>query len=152
MEKKEIVRPTKKQQFLLEFITKFIEGHGYGPSYREIMTGCNYNSVATVALHINNLISRGHLQKNGRSARSLEIINAPKSNRKLPTNEINPTEEKWLVEKVDFYFKKVENDPKVDDKNLEELSILINALKVLGVDGAANNFNARILELKKRAD
>ncbi len=68
------VRPTKKQQELLTFIEEFVLQHGYGPSYREIMHGQNYNSVATVAVHINNLISRGHLTKRDRSARSLEVV------------------------------------------------------------------------------
>ncbi|HUD07476.1 MAG TPA: hypothetical protein VMQ52_00100, partial [Candidatus Saccharimonadales bacterium] len=66
------VRPTKKQQELLVFIESFIASHGYSPSYREIMDGLNYNSVATVSLHVNSLIRRGHLQKRNRSARSLE--------------------------------------------------------------------------------
>ncbi len=68
------VRPTKKQTELLTFIDQFIAAHGYSPSYREIMQGLQYNSVATVSLHVNNLIKRGHLQKRDRSARSLEVV------------------------------------------------------------------------------
>ena len=71
MEDKTTVRPTKKQHDLLEFIEAFIAQHGYSPSYREIMNGLNYTSVATVALHVNSLIKRGHLAKRDRSARSL---------------------------------------------------------------------------------
>ena len=54
----------------------FIVEHGYSPSYREIMRGCGYTSVATVALHVNNLIKRGHLRKRDHSARSLEVVTA----------------------------------------------------------------------------
>src|ERR1700749_1270636 len=68
------VRPTKKQKELLTFIEGFINEHGYSPSYREIMNGLNYTSVATVALHVGNLISRGHLRKRDHSARSLEVV------------------------------------------------------------------------------
>ena len=68
------VRPTKKQKELLEFITAFIAENGYSPSYREIMNGLQYTSVATVALHVGNLIKRGHLRKRDHSARSLEVI------------------------------------------------------------------------------
>ena len=50
------IRPTKKQRELLTYIENFINEHGYSPSYREIMAGQNYTSVATVALHVNNLI------------------------------------------------------------------------------------------------
>ena len=51
-----VIRPTMRQKQLLEFISNFIAEHGYSPSYREIMRGCAYTSVATVALHINSLI------------------------------------------------------------------------------------------------
>lgn len=68
------VRPTKKQYELLNFIDTFIKEQGYSPSYREIMNGCQYNSVATVALHVTNLIKRGHLRKRDHSARSLEVV------------------------------------------------------------------------------
>ena len=70
----ETIRPTKKQKELLTYIEAFITEHGYSPSYREIMAALGYNSVATVALHINNLIARGHLDKRDHSARSLEVV------------------------------------------------------------------------------
>ena len=63
------VRPTKKQRELLTFIEHFIGERGYSPSYREIMVGLNYTSVATVSLHVSSLIKRGHLRKRDRSAR-----------------------------------------------------------------------------------
>ena len=85
---KDIIRPTKKQQEILVYITEFIAQHGYSPSYREIMSGLNYTSVATVALHVNNLIKRGHVLKRDRSARSLEVVKIEDTT-KLQTNEIN---------------------------------------------------------------
>lgn len=66
-------RQTRVQQKLLEFITDFIREHGYGPSYREIMTGLDYKSVSTVAVHVDGLVAKGYLRKQGRSARSLEV-------------------------------------------------------------------------------
>src|SRR6202035_5201406 len=83
----EAVRPTKKQRELMSFIESFIAEHGYSPSYREIMSGLNYNSVATVALHVNSLIKRGHLRKRDRSARSLEVVE-PQGGDSLVSNEI----------------------------------------------------------------
>ena len=94
------VRPTKKQRELLVFIGTFIASHGYSPSYREIMAGLNYTSVATVALHVNSLIKRGHLRKRDYSARSLELTN-PTETMPIPTNQVNPGEEKWLVDRVE---------------------------------------------------
>ncbi|MEI9913735.1 MAG: hypothetical protein WDN66_01900 [Candidatus Saccharibacteria bacterium] len=72
----------------------FINEHGYSPSYREIMSGLNYNSVATVALHVNNLMKRGHLKKRDHSARSLEVIST-ESPVKVSSNYVAPGEEKW---------------------------------------------------------
>src|ERR1700722_9836670 len=103
----ETLRPTKKQRELLNFIEQFINEHGYSPSYREIMTGLNYNSVATVALHVNNLLKRGHLKKRDHSARSLELVDT-NSAAKVSSNYVAPGEEKWLVEKVEHAFGDIE--------------------------------------------
>src|SRR3954464_10961741 len=97
------VRPTKKQRELLSFIEAFIGEHGYSPSYREIMNGLKYNSVATVALHVNSLIKRGHLRKRDHSARSLEVAQ-PSEETKVVSNAVKPSDEKWLVEKVEYFF------------------------------------------------
>ena len=145
----ETIRPTKKQQELLVFIAAFIAEHGYSPSYREIMAGLQYNSVATVALHVNSLIKRGHLHKRDHSARSLEVVNA-EDTATLQTNEIKPGQEKWLVEKVEFRFNQAEARPSLRDVELDELYVLIGALKVLGLDGAAQSFIPRLSDLKSR--
>ena len=146
------IRPTKKQQELLSFIDEFIKQHGYSPSYREIMSGLGYTSVATVSLHINSLISRGHLQKRDRSARSLEVIAGhPHSSKKeVIPKQLKTIEEKWLVDKVEIFFKEVENSPKSDERELDQLYVLVGALKVLGLEGAANSYIPRLSALKKR--
>ena len=147
----EPIRPTKKQQELLEYLRIFIVEHGYGPSYREIMLGCNYTSVATVAVHVNNLISRGHLRKNGRSARSLEIVgDTQPSVAKLQTNEIKPAEEKWLTEKIDYIFKQAEQDSEITESVLSNLKTLVEALKVMGLESASLSFKLRLANIKKR--
>ena len=56
-------RSTKKQKELLSYVDRFIKEHGYGPSYREVMSGMGYKSVSTVAVHIDGLIDRGYLRK-----------------------------------------------------------------------------------------
>lgn len=145
------LRPTKKQRELLSFIEEFIAEHGYSPSYREIMNGLQYNSVATVALHVNNLINRGHLRKRDHSARSLELLH-PTEPEKVKTNLITPGEEKWLVEKVEFLFQEVEGAPAVVQASLDRLYVMVGALKVLGLDGAAQSFVPRISSIKDRLD
>jgi repressor LexA len=145
------IRPTKKQRELLTFIEQFIGEHGYSPSYREIMKGCDYTSVATVALHVNSLIKRGHLRKRDHSARSLEIVAPNDMLSKVSTNLVKPKDEKWLVEKVEHFFKAVESSNPIEQAKLDELYVLIGALKVLGLDGAAQSFIPRLTALKSKS-
>lgn len=146
----ETIRPTKKQRELLGFIEDFIARHGYSPSYREIMHGLNYNSVATVALHVNNLIKRGHLQKRDHSARSLEVVNSQAKAGAIATNQVKPGEEKWLVEKIEHFFKQAEGTGQLKQSQLDQLYVLVGTLKVLGIEGAAQSFMPRLSALKKR--
>lgn len=67
---------TKRQKEVLDFVTQFIELHGYAPSYREIATYFKYGSVATVAEHIESLVGKGMLQKNDNEARSIQLVKA----------------------------------------------------------------------------
>ena len=144
------MRPTKKQKELLNYIRDFIAEHGYSPSYREIMTGLNYTSVATVSLHVGNLIKRGHLRKRDRSARSLEVVETAEVS-KVTSNHIAPGEEKWLVEKVEHAFQQIENlGGELKEASLDHLYVLLGALKVLGLDGAAQSFMPRLSVLKQR--
>jgi repressor LexA len=144
------VRPTKKQRELLTFIEKFIAEHGYSPSYREIMNGLQYTSVATVALHVNNLIKRGHLRKRDHSARSLEVVTTPEP-AKVTTNQVAPGEEKWLVEKVEHAFTQAESlGAEQAENSLDNLNVLVGALNVLGLEGAAQSFMPRLTALKQK--
>ena len=148
-EKVEKLRPTKKQFEILEFIQAFIDKHGYSPSYREIMAGLDYTSVSTVAAHINSLLKRGHLVKRDHSARSIEVVNKTDNN-KLKTNQVMPSEEKWLVEKIEQKFKDIESSMNITRANLEELYILSASLRLLGIEGASISLNRRLTDLKKK--
>jgi SOS-response transcriptional repressor LexA len=144
------IRPTKKQRELLTFISTFIAAHGYSPSYREIMAGLQYTTVATVALHVNSLIKRGHLVKRDYSARSLELTH-PVETLNIPTNQVAPSEEKWLVDKVEHAFTSAEQlGPAAEPRALTELTTLLSALQVLGLDAAAQSFLPRLTQLRQR--
>lgn len=146
------VRPSKKQRELLSYIENFINEHGYSPSYREIMAGCSYTSVATVALHVNNLIKRGHLKKRDNNARSLEVVSQDTTKQSLSTNQVKPAEEKWLIQKIDHYFHEAEQNGQNDPVILGNLQILIGALKVLGLEGAAQSYVARLAKLRETTE
>lgn len=141
-------RPSKKQYELLKFVEAFVAEKGYGPSYREIMSGCGYSSVATVSVHVNNLIDKGLLSKKDRSARSLEVVNpAVAEHQPIRSNQVKPSEEKWLVEHVEYLFSQAENGQPTEAE-LDDLHIMVGALKVLGLEGAANSFIPRLSGLK----
>jgi repressor LexA len=143
----EQVRPSKKQRELLSYIEAFIGEHGYSPSYREIMAGCDYTSVATVSLHVNNLIKRGHLRKRDHSARSLEVVNA--KDQPVSTNQVKPAEEKWLIEKIEHFFSEAELNSQNTAPTIDNLQILVAALQVLGLEGAVQSYTQRLAALRE---
>jgi len=150
MNEKQTVLPTKKQKELLTFIETFVSQHGYSPSYREIMAGLNYNSVATVALHVNNLIKRGHLVKRDRSARSLAVTSDSEGATRIVTNQVKPGEERWIIEKVDYFFSEAEKSTSPTSSDIDQLYVLVGALKVLGLDGASQSFLPRLSDLRNK--
>jgi len=133
-------RPTKKQHELLQYLREFIAEHGYSPSYREIMRGCNYTSVATVALHVKNLIARGHVVKRDKSARSLEVVAKVEE---AETAESNHKHE--LIKEVEARFKALEKE--VSEEVLNEIYVLVGALKILGHHEVSRAYAGRINEL-----
>jgi len=142
-------RSTKKQKELLLFVDRFIREHGYGPSYREVMGGLGYKSVSTVAVHIDGLISKGYLHKRDNSARSLEVISSEYKPGSSPSAAPAGTaKEKWLVEAVEERFTRYAQSP--SPQLLDELYVLIGALKVLGFDGAYEAMRSKLSEKVKR--
>lgn len=145
--------PTKAEHQVLSFIAQFINQHGYGPSYREIMRGCGYSTLSAVSLHVDALVHLGYLEKKERGARSLSLtpkVKNPKANVELEKQKAaSPkTYEKWLVEKVENKFKEVELS--LDVVAMDNLYVLTGALKILGYDAAALVFKARLTELAEK--
>jgi SOS-response transcriptional repressor LexA len=145
------IRPTKKQREILTYIEGFITEHGYSPSYREIMNGLDYTSVATVSLHVNSLIRRGHLRKRDHSARSLEVV-APSSgsDETAKPSSLQPHEETWLVQKVEDMFNRFEQAGEAAGHAYDEMAVMVNALRVLGLEAAASAFMPRLAELRHK--
>ncbi|RWZ78339.1 MAG: hypothetical protein EOT05_01065 [Candidatus Microsaccharimonas sossegonensis] len=138
-------RSTKRQKELLEYVDAFIQEHGYGPSYREIMNAIGYKSVSTVAIHIDGLITKGYLRKTDNSARSLEVVT---TNAATATQSkiVSPAKERWLVEAVNERFATYAQSP--NQMTLDELYVLIGALKILGLDGAYEATKAKLAQLR----
>jgi len=140
-------RSTKKQKELLEFVDGFIQEHGYGPSYREVMNGMGYKSVSTVAIHINGLITKGFLRKRDNSARSLEVVTTQATATASASKAPSAAKEKWLVDAVNERFEQYEQT--AQSQTLDELYVLIGALKILGLEGAHESTKARLQSLHR---
>ncbi|HEX8491941.1 MAG TPA: transcriptional repressor LexA [Pyrinomonadaceae bacterium] len=56
---------TQRQKEILDYITRFIERHGYEPSYAQIARHFGVSSKATIAKHIAALERRGLLSRRG---------------------------------------------------------------------------------------
>lgn len=140
------LRSTKKQKELLSFVDNFIQGNGYGPSYREIMRSLGYKSVSTVATHIDGLITKGYLRKRNNSARSLEVVTTsiePAQTKKV----VSPVNERWLIEEINERFNLIQKE--FQDKLLDELYVLIASLKVLGLEDAHLSMKTKLIDIKK---
>ena len=140
-------RSTKRQKELLEYVDGFIQEHGYGPSYREIMNAIGYKSVSTVAIHIDGLISKGFLRKTDNSARSLEVVTTSATTA-ASSKSVSPAKEKWLVDAITDRFTAYQHSP--NQMTLDELYVLIGSLKILGLDGAHESMKVRLVEAIKR--
>jgi len=140
-------RSTKRQKELLEYVDGFIQEHGYGPSYREIMNAIGYKSVSTVAIHIDGLITKGFLRKTDNSARSLEVVTKNPSTATV-SKTVSPAKEKWLVDAISDRFKVYEQSP--NQVTLDELYVLIGSLKILGLDGAHESMKVRLAQAVRR--
>lgn len=138
-------RSTKRQKELLQYVDAFIQEHGYGPSYREIMNAIGYKSVSTVAIHIDGLIQKGFLRKTDNSARSLEVVTT-NATTAASSKSVSPAKEKWLVDAINDRFGIYAQSP--NQMTLDELYVLIGALKILGLDGAHESTKARLAKLR----
>jgi repressor LexA len=65
---------TKRQHEVYEFLQRFIEKHGYSPSYQEIGEGLGLSSPATVHKHITNLVQKGMLRRDYNRSRSIDVL------------------------------------------------------------------------------
>ncbi len=67
---------TKRQKEILDFIHQFVGDNGYSPSYREIAQHFGLSSTATIHEHIQTLKTKGYLDAEDHSPRSLEVVEA----------------------------------------------------------------------------
>src|SRR5207237_5611011 len=65
---------TKRQREILTYLETYTEEHGYAPSFEEIATQFNYNSLATVHEHLTNLERKGYIKRAYNESRGIELM------------------------------------------------------------------------------
>jgi repressor LexA len=65
---------TRRQRQVYDFISDFVQRHGYSPSFEEIGEGLGLNSLATVHKHISNLEKKGLLTRDYNRSRSIDLV------------------------------------------------------------------------------
>ncbi len=65
---------TRRQREILDFLTEFIEQHGYAPSLEEIGRRFGLSSLATVHKHLTNLEEKGFIRRAWNRSRSVELV------------------------------------------------------------------------------
>lgn len=65
---------TKRQREILDYLTRYIDEHGYAPSFEEIAETMGYGSLATVHEHLSNLERKGVIRRSFNESRSIEVL------------------------------------------------------------------------------
>ena len=65
---------TKRQREVYDFLSGFVQKHGYSPSFEEIGEGMGLSSLATVHKHLTNLEKKGLLKRDYNRSRSIDVI------------------------------------------------------------------------------
>ncbi len=65
----------KKQRAVLEFVSQYMQQHGYAPTIAEICDAMGVSSPATVHEHLQKLEKIGMLKRDWRKMRGMEVIN-----------------------------------------------------------------------------
>ena len=65
---------TRRQKQVYDFISAFVDRHGYSPSFEEIAEGLGLSSLATVHKHISNLEDKQLLRRDYNRSRSIDLL------------------------------------------------------------------------------
>ena len=70
---------TDRQRQIFDFLTKYVDGHGYPPTVREIGEAVGLASPSTVHAHLANLERAGLLRRDPTKPRAIELRREPKA-------------------------------------------------------------------------
>ena len=123
---------TKRQREILDYLSEFIQQHGYAPSLEEIGRRFGLSSLATVHKHLTNLQDKGFIRRAWNRSRSVELVPTRAGGRTLelpllgyvaagvPIEAISTAETiavpDTLVGKLDTYVLRVRGDSMIDEQ------------------------------------
>ena len=123
---------TKRQREILDYLSEFIQQHGYAPSLEEIGRRFSLSSLATVHKHLTNLQEKGFIRRIWNRSRSVELVPTRAGGRavELPllgyvaagapieaiTGDENIAVPESLIGKRDSYVLRVKGDSMVDEQ------------------------------------
>ena len=76
---------TRRQKQVYDFLSQFVDEHGYSPSYQEIGEGLGLSSLATVYKHVTNLEQKGLLKRDYNRSRSIDVMKLRVRSKPAPT-------------------------------------------------------------------
>lgn len=65
---------TKRQEEILTYVKEYMVSHGYPPTVREIGSYLGVSSPATIHTHLNKLVEKGFIKKDGSKNRAIELL------------------------------------------------------------------------------
>ena len=77
---------TERQRQILDFLTSYLDGHGYPPTVREIGEAVGLASPSTVHAHLANLERAGLIKRDPTKPRALELADR---NRSQPADDVH---------------------------------------------------------------
>ena len=123
---------TKRQREILDYLSDFIQQHGYAPSLEEIGRRFGLSSLATVHKHLTNLQEKGFIRRAWNRSRSVELVPTRTGGRALelpllgyvaagaPIEAVTGSESiavpEDLVGKRDTYVLRVRGDSMIDEQ------------------------------------
>lgn len=74
-------RTSNKRELILNFLTQFVQEHGYAPTVREICSAVGLQSTATVHYHLNALRDAGLINMDEMKKRTISLPDACRADR-----------------------------------------------------------------------
>ena len=75
----------EKRSEIFDFLVRYIDSHGYGPSVREICDAVELRSTATVHYHLRQLAEQGMIRIGDRKKRAISLVKSQQES--LPPSE-----------------------------------------------------------------